>query len=201
MHIGIAGIGKMGAAIAQRLMEAGHKVTVWNRSADKTKPVADAGAAVAATPAELATKAEAVITILTDAAAIDAVYNGPSGLLSGDVKRQAVHRDEHGAARDAGGARREGARHGRGAGRMPGRRQHRPGAAGQAARPDGRRARRRGPRQTDPRPALPAARTCRAGRLRFGVEVHRQHAADDLLAGAGRSAGALPVARTSIRSG
>ena len=85
MHVGIAGIGKMGAAIAQRLMEAGHKVTVWNRSADKTKPVGDAGAAVAATPAELATKAEAVITILTDAAAIDTVYGGPSGLLSGDV--------------------------------------------------------------------------------------------------------------------
>ena len=86
MHIGIAGIGKMGAAIAQRLMEVGHKVSVWNRSADKTKPVVDAGASVAATPAELATNAEAIITILTDAAAIDAVYNGPSGLLSGDVK-------------------------------------------------------------------------------------------------------------------
>src|SRR6266545_1104899 len=86
MQIGIAGIGKMGAAIAQRLMEVGHKVTAWNRSAAKTKPLADAGAAVAATPTELANNAEAVITILTDAAAIDAVYNGASGLLSGDVR-------------------------------------------------------------------------------------------------------------------
>ena len=43
MQIGIAGIGKMGAAIAQRLMEVGHKVSVWNRSAAKTKPLADAG--------------------------------------------------------------------------------------------------------------------------------------------------------------
>ncbi len=86
MHIGIAGIGKMGAAIAQRLMEVGHKVTVWNRSADKTKPLADAGASVAATPAELASKTETTITIVTDAAAIDTVYSGPSGLLSGDVK-------------------------------------------------------------------------------------------------------------------
>ena len=85
MQIGIAGIGKMGAAIAQRLMEVGHKVSVWNRSAAKTKPLADAGATVAATPAELAKNAEAVITILTDAAAIDAVYNGAAGLLSGDV--------------------------------------------------------------------------------------------------------------------
>ena len=85
MHIGIAGIGKMGTAIALRLMEAGHQVSVWNRSAAKTKPVVDAGATLAASPAELATKADAVITILTDAAAIDTVYNGPSGLLSGDV--------------------------------------------------------------------------------------------------------------------
>jgi len=85
MDVGIAGVGKMGAAIALRLMEVGHKVTVWNRSADKVKPLAEAGAAVAATPAELAAKSEAIITILTDAAAIDAVYSGPSGLLAGTV--------------------------------------------------------------------------------------------------------------------
>jgi 3-hydroxyisobutyrate dehydrogenase len=86
VHIGIAGIGKMGAAMAQRLMEVGHKVTVWNRSTGKLKPVTDAGAAVAATPAELAKNADAIITILTDAAAIDTVYSGASGLLSGDVR-------------------------------------------------------------------------------------------------------------------
>jgi 3-hydroxyisobutyrate dehydrogenase len=66
-------------------MEVGHKVTVWNRSADKAKPLVDAGATVAATPAELASKSETIITILTDATAIDAVYGGPSGLLSGVV--------------------------------------------------------------------------------------------------------------------
>jgi len=86
MQIGIAGIGKMGAAIAQRLIEVGHTVTVWNRSADKLKPLVAAGAALAATPAELADKSEVVITILTDAAAIDAVYGGASGLLAGQVR-------------------------------------------------------------------------------------------------------------------
>ena len=86
MQIGIAGIGKMGAAIAQRLIEVGHTVTVWNRSADRLKPLAAAGAAVAATPADLAGKSELIITILTDAAAIDAVYGGASGLLAGDVR-------------------------------------------------------------------------------------------------------------------
>jgi 3-hydroxyisobutyrate dehydrogenase len=86
MQIGIAGIGKMGAAIAQRLIEVGHKVTAWNRSADKLKPVVAAGAAVASSPAELAQANDAIISILTDAAAIDAVYNGASGLLAGDVR-------------------------------------------------------------------------------------------------------------------
>ncbi len=86
MKIGVAGLGAMGAAIAARLMEVGHEVAVWNRSPDKAKPLADAGAKVAKSPAELASTCEAVITILTDGAAVDAVYNGPNGLLSGDAK-------------------------------------------------------------------------------------------------------------------
>jgi 3-hydroxyisobutyrate dehydrogenase len=86
MHIGVAGLGKMGAAIAQRLIEVGHAVTVWNRSADKLKPLIAAGAAAVATPTELAGKSDVVITILTDAAAMDAAYQGPSGLLAEDVR-------------------------------------------------------------------------------------------------------------------
>jgi 3-hydroxyisobutyrate dehydrogenase len=86
MHIGIAGVGRMGANMGLRLLETGHTLTVWNRSADKLKPLAEAGATIAKTPAELAGAVEAVITILTDAAAIDTVYHGPQGLLSGDVK-------------------------------------------------------------------------------------------------------------------
>ena len=85
MRIGIAGIGKMGAAIAQRLIEVGHGIAVWNRSANKLRPLADAGAAIAATPAALARDAQTIITILTDADAIAAVYRGPDGLLAGDV--------------------------------------------------------------------------------------------------------------------
>jgi 3-hydroxyisobutyrate dehydrogenase len=86
MHIGIAGIGKMGSNLGARLIEVGRTLTVWNRSADKTKPLADAGAGIAKTPAALVAAVDAVITIVTDAAAIDAVYHGPDGLLSGDVK-------------------------------------------------------------------------------------------------------------------
>jgi 3-hydroxyisobutyrate dehydrogenase len=76
----------MGFAIAQRLREVGHGVTVWNRSPEKARPLADAGTKVAATPAALAAACEAIITMLTDEAAIDAVYGGPSGLLSADVR-------------------------------------------------------------------------------------------------------------------
>jgi len=85
MQIGVAGLGAMGSAIAARLMEVGHQVTVWNRTAAKAKPLADAGAKIAASPAAVAAACEAIITILTDGAAIEAVYNGPSGLLSGDA--------------------------------------------------------------------------------------------------------------------
>lgn len=86
MQIGLVGVGKMGAGIAAHLAEVGHQVTVWNRSADKVKPLAAAGIKAAKTPAELASAAEVIISILTDAGAIDAVYGGPQGLLAGNIK-------------------------------------------------------------------------------------------------------------------
>lgn len=85
MRVGVAGVGRMGAAIAAHLIEVGHEVTVWNRSAEKARPLADAGARVAGTPAELASGVEAVVTILTNRDAQAAVYEGPSGLLAGDA--------------------------------------------------------------------------------------------------------------------
>ncbi len=46
-RIAIAGTGRMGTAYAKRLIECGHDVTVWNRTADRTKAAAEAGASVA----------------------------------------------------------------------------------------------------------------------------------------------------------
>jgi len=86
MKIGVAGLGAMGAAVAGRHLSLGNEVTVWNRTPDKAKPLADAGAKVMKSPAEVAAASDTVVTLLTDGAAIDAVYNGPNGLLSGDVK-------------------------------------------------------------------------------------------------------------------
>jgi 3-hydroxyisobutyrate dehydrogenase len=86
MNIGIAGTGRMGSAIAARLLGLGHTLTVWNRTPEKARSAVAAGATAAATPAELATRADVIITILTNAAAIDAVYYGEHGLLAGEVR-------------------------------------------------------------------------------------------------------------------
>jgi 3-hydroxyisobutyrate dehydrogenase len=86
LKIGIAGTGRMGAAVAGRLLSVGHDVTVWNRTREKTQALALGGASVAPTPIELAAQAEIVITFLTDAAAIDATYHGSDGLLAGEVR-------------------------------------------------------------------------------------------------------------------
>ncbi len=90
MHVGIAGVGKMGAAIALRLMEVGHQVTVWNRTIERTTSLAEAGANVAATPAALAGPVETIITILGSVAAYPDVYEGPTGLLEADIAGKLV---------------------------------------------------------------------------------------------------------------
>jgi 3-hydroxyisobutyrate dehydrogenase len=85
MQIALAGTGKMGAAMARRLMASGHAVTVWNRTAARAQPLLDEGATWAASPAALAASADIVLTMLIDEAALDEVYLGADGLLSGPV--------------------------------------------------------------------------------------------------------------------
>ena len=85
MKIGIAGTGRMGAAIATRLLVLGHKVAVWNRSAEKARALAAKGADVADAPAALAEQCDCVISILSNAEAIEATYGGAYGMLAGNV--------------------------------------------------------------------------------------------------------------------
>src|SRR6266513_2586514 len=80
MKIGIAGTGRMGAAIAQRLAGLGHEMKVWNRTAEKARGL---GLDVADSAARLADVSETLISILTDAAAVESVYGQ---LLAGDVR-------------------------------------------------------------------------------------------------------------------
>lgn len=72
----------MGRAIAERLLEVGHSVAVWNRTGEKTSPLVEAGAERAETPAELAGMSHVIISVVTDAAALEAIYSGPEGLLA-----------------------------------------------------------------------------------------------------------------------
>jgi len=112
MNIGVAGLGAMGSNVAARLMEVGHQVTVWNRSPDKTKPLAAAGAKWRIRPPSSRLQAKQFITLLTDGAAIDAVYNGPKGLLSGEVKDKLFIEMSTGGAQGRDRSRAQGARHG-----------------------------------------------------------------------------------------
>lgn len=69
--------------MAGRLLEAGHELTVWNRSPERAEPLARAGAAVAATPAEAVASVEVVMTMLSDEAALTDVVSAPAGLAEG----------------------------------------------------------------------------------------------------------------------
>ena len=73
----------MGGRIARRLLDGAHEVIVWNRTPEKAAEIAALGAAVAETPAAAARRADVVITMVSDAAALAAVSDGPDGILAG----------------------------------------------------------------------------------------------------------------------
>jgi 3-hydroxyisobutyrate dehydrogenase len=78
--IGFLGLGEMGTPMATRLLRGGHDLTVWNRSAERTAPLAKEGAAVAASPAKAAAGVDFVITMLATPEAIEQVLFGSDGL-------------------------------------------------------------------------------------------------------------------------
>src|SRR5882757_5011616 len=90
MKIGVCGTGRMGSSIAQRLMAVGHEVGVWNRDAAKTKPLSEAGAKWFVSPAELMNGCEAVVVMLLNDAASEAVYRGPNGILNANLAGKLV---------------------------------------------------------------------------------------------------------------
>lgn len=81
--IGFIGIGLMGQHIARHLLEAGHPVTVWNRTEKKAADLLTAGAAWAGSPKEVAQVSDVVITMVTDSSASEEVICGPDGILEG----------------------------------------------------------------------------------------------------------------------
>ncbi len=85
MGVGICGTGSMGSAMAERLMEEGQQLSVWNRTAKRAQPLLDQGAEFADSPAALAAACDTVISMVLDDDAIAAVYQGEGGLLSADL--------------------------------------------------------------------------------------------------------------------
>ncbi|MBV9338036.1 MAG: NAD(P)-dependent oxidoreductase [Solirubrobacterales bacterium] len=83
MNVSLLGLGHMGAAIADRLLEAGHHLAVWNRTPAKCDPYAERGADRLKSPVDAWAHGDLAITLLADTAAVDAVFTGADGLLSG----------------------------------------------------------------------------------------------------------------------
>jgi 3-hydroxyisobutyrate dehydrogenase-like beta-hydroxyacid dehydrogenase len=82
-RVGFAGLGAMGAGIAQRLLDAGYEVVGWNRTREKAEPLLKVGMGWADTPRELAESVDVLFTVLTNTEAIEATAGGPHGVLAG----------------------------------------------------------------------------------------------------------------------
>jgi 3-hydroxyisobutyrate dehydrogenase-like beta-hydroxyacid dehydrogenase len=81
-RLGFIGMGGMGSRMAARLLAAGYDVTIYNRARERTQQLAERGATVAATPAELAADVDVVLSSLADDAAVDSVMTGLRGALA-----------------------------------------------------------------------------------------------------------------------
>jgi 3-hydroxyisobutyrate dehydrogenase and related beta-hydroxyacid dehydrogenases len=82
-EVGYVGLGVMGGGVAKRLLDAGHTVTGWNRTQEKAQWLLDAGMRWGETPRNVAEQSEIVFTMVTNTAAVQAVTDGPDGILAG----------------------------------------------------------------------------------------------------------------------
>lgn len=81
--LGFVGLGAMGSRMARRLLDAGHTVVGYNRSPAKAQPLIALGMKLAGSPRQAAEGSEAVFSMVTDTAALDAIAHGPDGVLAG----------------------------------------------------------------------------------------------------------------------
>jgi 3-hydroxyisobutyrate dehydrogenase-like beta-hydroxyacid dehydrogenase len=82
-ELGYVGLGVMGSAVSRRLLDAGHALTVWNRTPEKAEPLLEAGARWADSPRQVAERSEIVFTMVTSTEAVQAVTEGADGILAG----------------------------------------------------------------------------------------------------------------------
>lgn len=81
-RIGVIGVGKMGAPMVRRLLAAGYAVTVCDLHREAVAAAVERGAVAAGSPAEVASLADVVITMLPDGRAVERVVYGERGLLA-----------------------------------------------------------------------------------------------------------------------
>ncbi len=89
-NIGFIGLGSLGTPIALNLIESGHVLHVYNRTLSKTETLAEEGASVCKSIADLAQKCSIVFTIVSDDAALKNICEGDSGLLK-NLEKDSVH--------------------------------------------------------------------------------------------------------------
>jgi 3-hydroxyisobutyrate dehydrogenase len=82
-RVGVIGLGTMGRGMAERLLDAGVRLTAHNRTAGKAVPLTERGAVPAGSPAELAGAVDVMLLSLADQSAVDSVLFGPNGVLAG----------------------------------------------------------------------------------------------------------------------
>jgi len=92
-RVGYAGLGEIGAPMAERIRQAGFELHVWNRSPAKAAPLVAAGARLAATPAELAARVQVLCLCLTDDKAVEQVVFGAEGIAASPAVRGLVLAD------------------------------------------------------------------------------------------------------------
>jgi 3-hydroxyisobutyrate dehydrogenase len=86
MNLGIVGLGRMGAAMSQRLRQLGFDVIGWDHDAKANQALAAGGLPIAANARAVAAASEIVISTITEDHGVRRIFNGPDGFLSGDVK-------------------------------------------------------------------------------------------------------------------
>lgn len=88
--VGLIGTGTIGGGIAHNLLEAGHRLKVWNRTAAKTSSLVKCGATLALNPADAAGRVDYIITCVTDDNSSREVWAGRNGILSGELTPGAI---------------------------------------------------------------------------------------------------------------
>lgn len=82
-ELGFVGLGVMGSRMVKRLLDAGHQVTGYNRTRSKAASLLEAGMRWADSPRQVAESSEMTLSMVSNTAAMQAVTDGPDGILAG----------------------------------------------------------------------------------------------------------------------